>query len=65
MIELTLPDGRRCVLEVRRDPERPTTVRVTLDGEPPVMLPLTAGWEETATLPPAVVDAIVRHVLLE
>ncbi|MDF1501765.1 hypothetical protein [Roseisolibacter sp. H3M3-2] len=65
MIALTLPDGRRCVLEVRRDPERATAVRVTLDGEPPVTLPLTAGWEDAAALPPAVVDAIIRHVLLE
>jgi hypothetical protein len=65
MTTLTLPDGRRCVLEVRRDPEGAPHVRITVDGEQPRLLPLTAGWEQTAALPPAVVEAIIQHVLLE
>ena len=65
MPTLTLPDGRRCDLEVQRDPDAGPQVRISIDGEPSALLPLTANWEQTADLPPAVVEAIIRHVLLE
>lgn len=71
MIELTLPDGRRCRLEARRDPddsgaEPPhTVIHCEIDGQAPLAIPLRAGWQETALLPPRVVDAIIRHFLME
>ena len=71
MIELTLPDGRRCRLEARRDaaaagPESPgTVIHCEIDGQPPLTIPLHAGWPETASLPPDVADAIIRHFLME
>ncbi|WP_284350308.1 hypothetical protein [Roseisolibacter agri] len=71
MIELTLPDGRRCRLEARRDagasgpdPAAPV-IHCEIDGQAPVTIPLHAGWAETAALPPSVVDAIIRHFLME
>jgi hypothetical protein len=71
MIEFTLPDGRHCRLDARRDPApagsgpSPLVVHCAIDGQPTLALPLHAGWEETATLPPEVVDAIIRHFLLQ
>jgi hypothetical protein len=71
MIDLTLPDGRRCRLEARRDPAPAEStppiliVHCEIDGQPPLALPLHAGWSETAALPPEVVDAIIRHFLLQ
>jgi hypothetical protein len=71
MIELTLADGRRCRLEARRDPASaesgllPLTVHCTIDGQPTRAIALHAGWAETETLPPEVVDAIIRHFLLQ
>lgn len=72
MIELTLPDGRRCRLEARRlpggaagaEPSLPV-VHCEIDGQAPVDVPLDAGWPQAAGLPPAVVDAIIRHFLME
>lgn len=71
MIELTLPDGRPCRLEARRDPgatghEPPVTIiHCDVEGQAPLAIPLHAGWAETAALPPGVADAIIRHFLME
>lgn len=72
MIELTLLDGRRCRLEARRDgapaaPGAPPTLVVdcAIDGQPTRAVPLHAGWADTAALPAEVVDAIIRHFLLQ
>ncbi|MGZ8412926.1 MAG: hypothetical protein ACXW61_18325 [Gemmatirosa sp.] len=71
MLEFTLSDGRRCRLEARRDPaESESTPPVAvlqceIDGQPPLVLSLHAGWAETAVLPSEVVDAIIRHFLLQ
>jgi hypothetical protein len=71
MIELTLPDGRQCRLEARRDPgtighEPPVTiVHCDVEGQESLAIPLHAGWAETAALPPGVADAIIRHFLME
>lgn len=71
MIEITLPDGRRCRLEARRDAgaaeaaSPATVIHCEIDGQQPLAIPLHAGWAETATLPPGVADAIIRHFLME
>ena len=71
MIALTLPDGRHCRLEARRDPvstgsEPPTPViHCEIEGQPPLIIPLHAGWADLAGLPPGVADAIIRHFLME
>ena len=68
MIELTLPDGRACRLEVLRDPATDppaVSVRVSVVDEAPRTIALTAGWEQADALPQGVVEAIIRHVLLQ
>ena len=71
MIELTLPDGRHCRLEARRDPgdpgaePSPPVIHCEIDGQPPIAIPLHAGWAELGALPPGVADAIIRHFLME
>jgi hypothetical protein len=75
MIEVTLPDGRRCRLVAHQrplladvNPSEPTAsrlvVRCEIEGAAPIDVPIDARWDDAERLPAGLADLIIQHFLL-